>query len=315
MIRAQNLSKYYGSKRALGPVSFEIADGESVGFLGLNGAGKTTALRIFACDLRPTSGTVVVGDIDAVGNPHEVRKRIGFLPENPPLYTDMHVEDYLVFAGRIRGMSAAEIRRRLPVVCELTDLDEVRGEIISTLSHGFRQRVGVAQAIMHEPKLLILDEPTRGLDPVQIVEMRSMIQNLKQAHTVLVSSHILTEIEKTCDRILVLGRGRIIAAGGSEELSRQLLEVSRLLVAVQASGSAADVEEKIGAVEGVSGVKAVAGEPGAHTFEVEADDDVRGRLCRKLVESGHDVLKLTRSEGELENIFLKLVKGERDASN
>src|SRR5215475_8192339 len=158
MIRARDLSKFYGDKRALGPVSFEINPGETVGFLGLNGAGKTTALRILACDLRPSAGTVEVGGVDAVADPHEVRKKIGFLPENPPLYTDMIVTDYLRFAGELRGMTKDAVKRRLPEVLEVTDLGEVANDPIGTLSHGFRQRVGVAQAIIHEPKFLILDE-------------------------------------------------------------------------------------------------------------------------------------------------------------
>ena len=161
MIRAKNLSKYYGGKRALGPVSFEIGDGETVGFLGRNGAGKTTALRILACDLRPSGGTIEVGGVDVIGDPHEVRKRIGFLPENPPLYGDMVVTDYLVFAGELRGMSRSAIKKRLPEVFDITDLGDVEHDLISTLSHGYRQRVGVAQAIIHQPKFLILDEPTR----------------------------------------------------------------------------------------------------------------------------------------------------------
>lgn len=323
MIRAQDLSKYFGSKRALGPVSFEIADGESVGFLGLNGAGKTTALRIFACDLRPSSGTVAVGDIDAVRTPHEVRKRIGFLPENPPVYTDMQVEDYLSFAGRIRGMGASKIKRRLPEVLEVTALGEVRGELIGTLSHGFRQRVGVAQAIMHEPQLLILDEPTRGLDPVQIVEMRSMIQDLKESHTVLISSHLLTEIEKTCDRLLVLGEGRIIARGAEDELRRHLVESPDLVIAVRTGtgdhpyrgDERSKIADQIEKVEGVSGVKATEGEEDALTFQVISSRDVRAEVCRALVEGGYDVVKLDRAVGELEDIFLTLVKGGSDEGN
>jgi ABC-2 type transport system ATP-binding protein len=317
MIRAQNLSKYFGAKRALGPVSFEIDDGETVGFLGLNGAGKTTALRIFACDLRPSSGTVVVGDIDAVESPHEVRKRIGFLPENPPLYTDMIVADYLNFAGKIRGMGATEIKKRLPKVLELTHLTDVRNDLIGTLSHGYRQRVGVAQAIMHEPKLLILDEPTRGLDPVQIVEMRSMINNLKEAHTVLISSHILTEISETCDRMLVLGVGKIIASGDEKELSAQLMSTSRLAVAVRPkSGSApGSVKTLIAGIEGVTAVEEMKGEIGAEAFRLSAAEDVRAEVCRKLVDAGHGVLQLSRAERELESIFLKLVQGGPGGQN
>jgi ABC-2 type transport system ATP-binding protein len=233
MIRASNLSKYYGGKRALGPVSFEIKDGETVGFLGLNGAGKTTALRILACDLRPSNGTIEVGGVDAVAEPHEVRKRIGFLPENPPLYMDMSVTDYLHFAGELRGMSNNEVKKRLPDVLDVTDLGDVATDQIGTLSHGFRQRVGVAQAIIHQPKFLILDEPTRGLDPVQIVEMRNLIHDLKQNHTVLISSHILTEISQTCDRLLVLGRGKILGVGSESELSAQEGEIRQISVTIR----------------------------------------------------------------------------------
>lgn len=318
MIRAQNVSKYFGAKRALGPVSFEIADGETVGFLGLNGAGKTTALRIFACDLRPSSGSVAVGDIDALASPHEVRKRIGYLPENPPLYQDMLVEDYLRFAGRLRGMSPAEIAKRIPEVLAVTDLEDVKTEIIRNLSHGYRQRVGVGQAIMHEPDLLILDEPTRGLDPVQIVEMRSMIQNLKEKHTVLISSHILTEISETCDRLLVLGKGSIIATGSEKELSSRLLEVSRVVVGVRSSEERyrdAPVDKILGGIDGVTDVTKGGVEEEAQLYELAASRDVRADVCRALVQAGHDVIKLSRAQRELENIFLSLVKGGSDASN
>jgi ABC-2 type transport system ATP-binding protein len=230
MIRAKDLTKFYGGKRALGPVSFEIDDGETVGFLGLNGAGKTTALRILACDLRPSAGTIEVGGVDAINDPHEVRKKIGFLPENPPLYMEMRVHEYLTFAGEIRGMSKEAVRKRMDGVLSLTDLHEVENEPIGTLSHGFRQRVGVAQAIIHGPKFLILDEPTRGLDPVQIVEMRKLIHDLKEKHTVLISSHILTEISQTCDRLLVLGRGRVLGVGSEHELAGKESEIRAVTV-------------------------------------------------------------------------------------
>lgn len=313
MIRAQEVSKYYGSKRALGPLSFEIADGETVGFLGLNGAGKTTALRIFACDLRPSAGAVVVGDIDAVKNPHEVRKRIGYLPEHPPLYEDMVVSEYLSYAGRLRQMGKREIEKRIPAVLEATDLSEVKNEIISTLSHGFRQRVGVGQAIMHEPMLLILDEPTRGLDPVQIVEMRNMIQNLKDNHTVLVSSHILTEISETCDRLLVLGEGAILASGSEADLAKKMESSSRTVVAVKAQkdSSNSKVAQTLRNLVSVTAVLESGSEDGATVFEVTSNADIRAEICRVLVRDGHDILQLARSHRELENIFLQLVKGGR----
>lgn len=318
MIRAQDVSKFYGAKRALGPVSFEIDDGETVGFLGLNGAGKTTALRIFACDLRPSSGSVVVGDIDAVKNPHEVRRRIGYLPESPPLYLEMIVSDYLRYAGKLRQMGRSEIEKRLPEVLEATDLKEVSDEVISTLSHGYRQRVGVGQAIMHNPMLLILDEPTRGLDPVQIVEMRNMIQNLKDSHTVLVSSHILTEISETCDRLLVLGKGEVLASGSEAELATTMEKRSRTVVAVRVKEGASDedVRKTLGEIETVKSVDLQGEEEGAKVYDISASSDIRAEVCRALVESGHDVLQLARNHRELENIFMKLVKGEStNASN
>jgi ABC-2 type transport system ATP-binding protein len=317
MIRAQNVSKYFGAKRALGPVSFEIESGETVGFLGLNGAGKTTALRIFACDLRPSAGTVKVGDIDAVSNPHEVRKLVGFLPENPPLYGDMLVREYLEFAGRVRGMTKDAVHKRLPAVLDVTHLSDVAGQVISTLSHGYRQRVGVAQAIVHQPKLLILDEPTRGLDPVQIVEMRNMIVALKEKHTVLISSHILTEISETCDRILVLGEGEIIASGTEETLLKNIEPTATTtwrvnLAVVPVTGAEASVKDLLSALPGVTEVAVEGKEDDAQAFDVTADRDVRSELCKALVEAGHGVVRLGGSERKLENIFLKLVQGGGD---
>jgi len=326
MIQVQNLAKFYGSARALGPVTFDIEDGECVGFLGLNGAGKTTALRILACDLRPSAGAVRVTGIDALSSPHEVRKHVGFLPETPPLYHDMTVSDFLGFAGRIRGMSTADVRRRVPEVAHTTGLEEVRDQAIGTLSHGFRQRVGVAQAIIHEPKLLILDEPTRGLDPVQIVEMRKMITTLKSAHTILVSSHVLTEISKTCDRLLVLGDGSIVGAGTESELSASLLESRHVVIAVRPSGepyrdgasaagstAVAAIRECIDKVAAVTEVEHTGAHDGALVFEVTASEDVRAEVNRALVEAGHDVIHLDRVERQLENIFLQLVHGGNDA--
>ena len=315
MIRADSLSKYYGGKRALGPISFEIGEGESVGFLGLNGAGKTTALRILACDLRPSGGTVAIGDIDAVARPERLKTQIGFLPEHPPLYTDMTVADYLVFAGRLRGVASGDIAKQVDRAAAITQLDDVKGELIRHLSHGYRQRVGVAQAVIHEPSLLILDEPTRGLDPVQIVEMRSMLRDLKTDHTVLISSHILTEISETCDRLLVLGRGEIIASGSEDELSAGLLEASRVRVGV-CLGKGADPNDVKLCLEGVDAVSGVSGpmfEDGAHHFDVATSSEARAEIVRALVRAGFDVVQLDRSRRELEQIFLELVRGKGGA--
>jgi ABC-2 type transport system ATP-binding protein len=321
MIRAKNLTKFYGGKRALGPASFQFEDGETIGFLGLNGAGKTTVLRILACDLRPSSGTIEVGGVDVVAEPHEVRKKIGFLPENPPLYTDMRVNDYLTFAGEIRGMSREQVKKRMGDVLEATDLDEVQDEPIGTLSHGFRQRVGVAQAIIHDPKLLILDEPTRGLDPVQIVEMRKLIHDLKEKHTVLISSHILPEISQTCDRLLVLDRGRVLGIGSEQDLAGKESEIRSVTVTVRPpSGDPfrTDPRSHITQVlKGVAGVKGV-GEPleqgGGLSFTLETSADCRADVSRAIVAAKLDLLKLDYSRSVLENTFINLVGGA-DGSN
>ena len=317
MIRASNLSKFYGGKRALGPVTFEIADGETVGFLGLNGAGKTTALRILACDLRPSAGTIEVGGVDAVAEPHEVRKRIGFLPENPPLYADMIVTDYLRFSGELRGMTKAEVKRRMPEVLEITDLTDVANDQISTLSHGYRQRVGVAQAIVHDPKFLILDEPTRGLDPVQIVEMRNLIHDLKQNHTVLISSHILTEISQTCDRLLVLGRGKILGAGSEQDLATSESEIRQVTVVVRAPAGddpRGQIRTVLAAVDGVKAVADPYEQGGGLAFALQTTRDCRAEVSRAVVTAKLDLLKLDYARSELENTFIRLVGGA-DASN
>lgn len=317
MIRATNLSKFYGGKRALGPVSFEINDGETVGFLGLNGAGKTTALRILACDLRPSAGTIEVGGVDAVGDPHEVRKRIGFLPENPPLYTDMTVIDYLSFAGELRGMARGQVKRRMPDVLEITDLGDVSQDPIGTLSHGYRQRVGVAQAIIHQPKFLILDEPTRGLDPVQIVEMRNLIHDLKQNHTVLISSHILTEISQTCDRLLVLGKGKLLGSGSEHELAASESEIRQITVTVRPpSGDdpKATIKKVLEAVDGVKSAAPPYEQGGGLSFALSTTKDCRAEVSRAVVDAKLDLIKLDYARSELENTFIRLVGGA-DASN
>ena len=315
MVHLEAVTKYYGPKRALGPVSFEIEKGDTVGFLGLNGVGKTTLLRILACGLRPSSGTVRIDGLDVLREPHEVRKRVGYLPETPPVYGDMTVGDYLAFAGRIKGMSPEAVARRVPEVEEYARVSEVHGVLARHLSQGYRQRVGVAQAIIHDPELLILDEPTHDLDPVQIMEMRGMIRELKDSHTILISSHILPEISETCDRLLVLNDGEIVASGTEAELGEGLLRSRRLSITVRLAARPAVTrtpEEVIRAVPGVTLVEPVPTtrrrpEPRAATYHVEGDADLRAAVCRALVEAGHDVLALARAERELERVFVGLV--------
>jgi ABC-type multidrug transport system ATPase subunit len=209
VIEIQELYKYYGDQRAIGPLTTNIERGEIIGLLGLNGAGKTTTLRILACDLLPTSGSVKVAGVDVVERPDEVKSKVGYLPDRPPLYEDLSVRDYLTFAARLRGVPADKTAKLVAEAVELTELGDVSKKIIGSLSHGYKQRVGIAQAIVHAPELVVLDEPISGLDPVQIVEMRELVKNLKGEHTVVLSSHILSEISETCDRILVINSGKI----------------------------------------------------------------------------------------------------------
>ena len=313
MIQVQDVAKFYGGKRALGPVSFQIEDGETVGFLGLNGAGKTTALRILACDLRPSAGSVQIGKTNALEDPHAVRRDVGFLPEYPPVYPDMTVRDFIRFAGRLRKMDAAAVEKRLPEVERVTHLDGVSNELVRNLSHGFRQRVGVAQAIVHKPKLLILDEPTRGLDPVQVVDMRAMIRDLKKDHTILISSHILPEISETCDRLLILGNGEIVGQGTEQDLSKDLLGAKQMSATV--TGAADAVKKAIEGVKGVSKVMTTTLADGTVDVEIDADADVRAEVAKAIVDGGHGLLRLDRATRQLESIFLQLVKGARDGRN
>ena len=222
MIEVKGLTKYYGEHAAIHDLNFAIDRGEVIGFLGLNGAGKTTTLKILGCVLLPTAGEVTVDGIDIARDPHAVRRRIGFLPDTPPLYGEMTVGRYLTFAAELRGVPKTEAARAVAEAEEKTATREVHDQLISSLSHGYRQRVGVAQALVHKPQLLILDEPTSGLDPVQIVEMRATIKVLRGEHTILLSSHILSEISQTCDRLLVIQNGEIVAQGSEQELATQL---------------------------------------------------------------------------------------------
>ena len=327
MVHVTDVTKYYGRKRAIGPVSFEIEKGDTVGFLGLNGVGKTTILRILACGLRPSSGTVSIDGLDVLRDPHEVRKRVGYLPETPPVYRDMKVGDYLAFVGRLKGMTADAVAKRIPEVEERARVTEVHDVPTGHLSQGYRQRVGVAQAIIHDPDLLIMDEPTHDLDPVQIMEMRGMIRSLKDSHTILISSHILPEISQTCDRLLILNDGEIVASGSEEELGETLLRSRRMAVTVRLPGgqgsngsgspSTEAVEAVIRKVAGVTDVQGsdrpeqAIGETDTMTLQVEGDTDLRAEVCRALVEAGHDVVALTRAERQLERVFVGLVGGVR----
>jgi len=295
-------------------MSARIEKGEVVGLLGLNGAGKTTTLRVLACDLLPSSGTVKVDGIDVVERPEEVRRKIGYLSDRPPLYDEMRVREYLQFAYELRGKSASDGRKRVPAVAERLGLDKVLDDPVFSLSHGYRQRVGIAQAVVHEPELVVLDEPISGLDPVQIVEMRTLVRQLGESHTVIVSSHILSEISETCDRLLVLRDGVIVASGTEEELSQSLLEGIRIELTVRADSSdLSRILSVIRAIPDVVNSGAIAAlERGqrVQSFEIHAKRDVREQVGASLLQAGFPLLALQRTESELEDVFLKLAGAE-----
>jgi len=309
MIEVRQLTKYYGEHAAIRDLSFDIQRGEVIGFLGLNGAGKTTTLKILGCLLLPTAGKVVVDGVDVLVNPHEVRQKIGFLPDLPPLYGEMTVDAYLGFAARLRGVAGKDVRSRVTEVVEKTALGEVQGELISSLSHGYRQRVGLAQAMVHRPALLILDEPTGGLDPVQIVEMRGLIRRLRGEHTLLISSHFLAEISQTCDRLLVIQNGEIVAQGSETDLASQLGTTHEIEVEVR--GEATRAQEAASAVLGVTRVDVVRSDGSETALRVLAKDDIRAELARTLVLAGLDLLRFDRGKARLESIFIRLSQQPR----
>jgi len=314
MIRVADLQKAYDGRTVLGPLSLEIEAGETVGLLGRNGSGKTTLLRILAGDLVPTAGAVWIDGVDAIQQPGEARTRTGYLPEVPPVYEDMRVADYLVFAARLRGVPAADVAARVRAAEERTQTVDVQDTLIRHLSHGYRQRVGLAQAIVHDPPLLILDEPTHDLDPVQIVAMRELVRGLRGHHTVLLSSHILSEIREMCDRLLVVSKGQVVASGTEAELTGRLLEARRMRVVVRPQDGADDAaaESMLSCIRGVEGVEeatSAGGGAGVVEVTVETQGDRRAEVCRALVRDGYDVIGLERADRELENVFLELVGG------
>jgi ABC-2 type transport system ATP-binding protein len=312
MIEVQQLTKRYGPTLAVSDVSFEVRKGEVLGFLGPNGAGKTTTMRVITGYLPPSSGRVTVAGHDVVEDSLEARRHVGYLPENPPVYTDMRVREYLAFVGRIKGVPGRELRNRVREVSERCAITDVQSRQIGKLSKGYRQRVGLAQALIHNPDVLVLDEPTAGLDPKQIIETRELIRRLAGQHTVVLSTHILPEVSKTCDRVIVINAGKVVAVGTPDELTRRLQGFESVLVTVD--GPRAEIKTKLESVEGVSLVEEREAADGRVTFEVHAgkENDVRSELARAVVESQWQLLELRTSGMSLEDIFLKLTT--RDVS-
>lgn len=305
LISAQNLSKYYGDHAAIEGVSFQIQEGEIVGLLGLNGAGKSTILKILGSFLLPSAGSASIGGRSVEEDADAVRTLIGYLPDTPPLYDEMRVVPYLRYVARLKSIPASRVDERVEYVIGKTNLQDVAWQPLGELSHGFRQRVGIAQALVHDPKVLILDEPINGLDPVQIVEMRDLILSLRGKHTVILSSHILSEITKTCDRILIIDRGRLVAEGNEAELERRWARTMRIHVEVR-GGSA--LEGAFSKLSGVSAVKSVVTQSGATRYTLSCEDDVRAQIAKKVVTDGGELLELSRDGDGLEAVFMKLVK-------
>jgi ABC-2 type transport system ATP-binding protein len=315
MIEVANLTKRYGPTLAVSDVSFAAQKGEVLGFLGPNGAGKTTTMRVITGYLPPSEGRVRVAGYDVVEEALEAKRRTGYLPETPPLYPDMSVTEYLAFVGRIKGVARRELKSRLDEITERCAIVDVRHRQIGKLSKGYRQRVGLAQALIHNPEVLVLDEPTAGLDPKQIIETRQLIKGLAGLHTVILSTHILPEASKTCQRVVVINAGKIVAVGTPDELTRRLQGFETILLTVE--GAAAEVTEKLRRVAGVNLVEAHDATDGRVTYEVHAEkgNDVRAELARAVVESQWKLYELKTSGLSLEDIFLKLTTKDLSEEN
>jgi ABC-2 type transport system ATP-binding protein len=315
MIKVEGLTKRYARTVAVDDISFEVEKGQIVGFLGPNGAGKTTTMRVLTCFLPPTSGMATVAGFDVLENPQEVKKRIGYLPETPPLYPEMEVGEYLDFVGQLKGITAADIKRRRDEVVDRCALGDVRDKLIGKLSKGFRQRVGIAQAIIHNPDVLILDEPTSGLDPKQIIEIRELLRALAGDHTIILSTHILSEVEHSCERVIIISRGKLVAQDSVANLTNRLRGSEAVWVEVETAEGRPNLSEVQGRLEQVSGVSRVMmkdSKDGRLIFEVESlqGRQIRAELARGIVNAGWNLSELRAVGLSLEDIFLQLTAAE-----
>jgi len=307
LIEVKDLTKSFGERTAVDHVSFVVNRGEILGFLGPNGAGKTTTMRILTGFLPATSGTAQVAGFDVFNDSLEVRKRIGYLPENPPLYLDMSVSAYLEFVARIKNVPSEKRQARVDDAMAKTNITDKRHELIKRLSRGYKQRVGLAQALVHDPEVIILDEPTVGLDPKQIIEVRHLIKGLAGSHTIILSTHILPEVSMTCDRVVIINRGRIAAIDTPANLTQQLKGGQNVLLEV-----AADQNAVSAAVREIPGVRKVTAEPAgangrvALMVEVSAGQDVRSQIAARIVGKGWPLYELRGVNLSLEEIFLEL---------
>ena len=312
-ITVQHLTKTYGEQKAIDDLSFDVKTGEILGFLGPNGAGKTTTMKILTCYMPPNVGTVEVDGLNIFDQSLEVRKKIGYLPEMNPLYLDMNVLDYLEYSAQLHGLKGAAVQHRMKEMVAVCGLEEVRHKDIGELSKGYRQRVGLAQAMIHEPDVLILDEPTSGLDPNQIVEIRNLIKKLGRAKTVILSTHILSEVQATCDRVLIINEGKIVADGSPEQLQKdfQGAESITLELKTTVADPMEQIAPKLRGLAAINSVRLLSGNGSLCKFELLVDKgaDVREAAFRLAVSEGWVVLELHRKDTSLEEVFHKLTAG------
>lgn len=311
MIEAREITRRYGDFTAVERVSFSVDEGEIVGILGPNGAGKTTIIRMVTGFLPPSGGRVTVGDRDLFEEPRTARRDIGYLPENVALYGEMRVEEYLGYRGRLEGMSRSEARQAIAEVLESCLLTEVAGQVIGTLSKGYRQRVGLAAAILHRPKVLVLDEPTVGLDPRQIVAIRELIRELGRRHTILLSTHILPEVELLCDRVLIIDRGRIVGEGTPEALRQEWQGATRVRLTLK--GEPEGAGEALSALDGVESLEVTRDGDSRFRLECGQDADLREALFRLAVDRGWVLLELAEDRASLEDVFVRLTTRDEAA--
>jgi ABC-2 type transport system ATP-binding protein len=320
MITVHELTKRYARNTAVDHISFNVEKGQIVGFLGPNGAGKTTTMRMLTCFLPPTAGGATVAGFDVLEQPMEVKRRIGYLPETPPLYLEMRTAEYLTFVGKIKGLRGDELNRRVGYVLDRCAVADVRDKVLGKLSKGYRQRVGLAQAIIHNPDVLILDEPTAGLDPKQINETRDLIKSLAGDHTIILSTHILPEVEQTCQQVIIIAKGKLVATDSVHNLQNRARGIGSVLVEVAGRHGAlnnAQVQQRLESVPGVSRVLLKDTQDGSSTFEVEGQNDraIRGDVARAVVESGWDLNELRTSAMSLEEIFLQLTSSDKQSQS
>jgi len=316
MIKVEGLTKRYARTVAVDDISFEVEKGQIVGFLGPNGAGKTTTMRVLTCFLPPSIGTAQVAGFDVLEQPLEVKKRIGYLPETPPLYPDMEVGEYLIFVGKLKGLATGDVPKRVDDVCDRCAIADVRSKLIGKLSKGYRQRVGLAQAILHNPDVLILDEPTSGLDPKQIIETRELIRSLGGDHTIILSTHILSEVEHSCERVIIINQGKLVAQDTVINLTNRLRGSEQVALEIQAANgnlNQAEVRQRLEQVAGVGRVVLKDTRDNHCAFEVESlqGRSIRAELARAVVTAGWDLNELRPVGFSLEDIFLQLTAAEK----